>query len=170
MRWLVFIFLLAFASDAKAITVDDPKGARSEMLIGQHWSCAIKDPAGSASEIISLTITGVATKRAISNRPNFQTDEVVVSVDLIDVMGLFERRRDQLTNGRCATSLRLKHVAFTVDALQKCDLNFVSNRKVATETFAARARWLDRMSRDEGVVVELHPANFLQLVRRKRCK
>ncbi|MEM7056451.1 MAG: hypothetical protein AAF557_02575 [Pseudomonadota bacterium] len=170
MRWLVFIFLLTLSYDAKAITAGDPKELSSALLIGQRWSCGVEDPVGSGAELIALTITGIATKRAVSKRPNFQSDEVVVSVDLIDVLGITERRYDRLTNGRCDRSLRFNHVAFTASALQKCDLKFVSNHKIDADKFAARMRWLQRMSRDEGVVVELHPGEFLQLVRRKRCQ
>ena len=61
------------------------------------------------------------------------------------------------------------HLAFTEKALRHCKLSLAPGEGVEADWVAARAVWLEKMRHGEAFVIDVSPAKFLELARKKNC-
>jgi hypothetical protein len=131
---------------------------------GQLWECKTRHDTASPDERVQFLVTGVATNREVSRRLNFQNDDPVVSVALID-----------LDPKACAGARRFLHMAYSEEGLRACAPILVKNDSRLSSPNAwksardARGSWLIGMQSNKGVVIDLSPSKFLAMLRRQRC-
>lgn len=130
---------------------------------GQLWTCTKAPGAADQSPGIRILVTGTAKSRDVSRRLNFQTDDIIVSVALLND-----------DPKACAAARQFQHLAFSETALNACAPRLMNGQedpdslgwKAARD---ARGKWLIGMQRNKGVVIGLDPLSFISMVQRRRC-
>lgn len=131
---------------------------------GQLWECTIQHDTAPPDERIQFLVTGVATKREVSRRLNFQNDDIVVSVALIDL--------DPMA---CTRAKSFLHMAYSEEGLRACapvlvdQDNRLSSLNAWKSARNARGNWLIGMQSNKGVVIDLSPSRLLTTLRLTRC-
>jgi hypothetical protein len=132
---------------------------------GQLWECTLQYKTASPDQRLQFLVTGIATQREVSRRPNFQNDERVISVALTDL--------DPMA---CPQAKRFLHMAYSEEGLLSCSPRLIEhdNRLASPNSWKAardaRGKWLIGMQSNKGVLVSLNPSRFLALVSKKRCQ
>ena len=132
---------------------------------GQLWECTLRHETASPDQRLQFLVTGVAKQREVSRRSNFQNDELVISVALID-----------LDPKVCAQAKRFLHMAYSENGLRACAPKLVhtDNRLSSPNAWKAarnaRGSWLVGMQSNKGVMVSISPSRFLSLLKKKHCR
>jgi len=150
----LFLPVLAVADSAEGISFTD----------GQLWECTAKSEVSHREERLQFVVTGTATKREISRRPNFQNEDVIVSVALTN-----------LDPSACSKAKKFTHLAFEKEALDQCEPKLLGesdaliSRRSWKELSDARGKWLIAKQKGKGVVIGLTPSDFLWVLTKRNC-
>ena len=132
---------------------------------GQLWECTSRHNTASSGQKLQFLVTGVTTQREVSRRSNFQNDNLVVSVAMVD-----------LDEEACPQARSFLHMAYSEDGLLACSPKLMEqdNRLASPNSWKAardaRGKWLIGMQSNKGALISLNPSRFLALVSKRRCQ